>query len=123
MNWRTHPRAPAPGERLCRVDAIPADNGLEVLRGQGGGALRILLTHSVSGVRAYVNECPHFSLPLNSTPGAFLLTGDGHIMCAYHCALFRLNDGLCVDGPAKDRSLEAIPVAVVDGEVRVAKNG
>lgn len=120
MSWREHPHAPAPGDRLCRVDDIPADNGLEVLRGQGGGALRILLTHSAGGVRAYVNECPHFSLPLNSMPGAFLLTGDGHIMCAYHCALFRLNDGLCVDGPAKDRSLEAIPVAVIDGEVRVA---
>ncbi|MBB6096479.1 nitrite reductase/ring-hydroxylating ferredoxin subunit [Povalibacter uvarum] len=123
MSWRSHPHAPKSGERLCRVEAIPNGNGLEVLRGEGGGALRILLTHSDGGVRAYVNECPHFSLPLNSTPGEFLLTNDGHIMCAYHCALFRLHDGFCVEGPAKDRSLQAIPVTVVDGEVRVAANG
>jgi len=33
-------------------------------------------------------------------------------MCAHHSALFRFDDGLCIDGPCAGAALEAVPVEV-----------
>lgn len=71
-------------------------------------------------VWAYVNVCPHFSLPLNSQPNTFLIVGERQVMCAYHCAVFNFADGLCIEGPAEGLSLDAVPVNLVDGDVLVA---
>ena len=119
MNWQLHPHAPAADTEVCPLDAVPDGGCIEVSFGSDGAALKLIVLRSGSEVWAYVNVCPHFSLPLNSRPGEFLVTDDRHLMCAYHCALFRFHDGLCVDGPAKDRSLEAVPVRIADGIVRV----
>jgi nitrite reductase/ring-hydroxylating ferredoxin subunit len=108
------------GTRLCEFGALSDGDCTEVRFGEGVQSLRLLIMRNGDQVRAYVNRCPHFSLPLNSQPDRFLVTRDRHIMCAYHCALFRFEDGLCVDGPAKDRSLEAVPVTVIDGAVHIA---
>ena len=105
---------------MCPLDAVPDGGCVEVRFGEEPGSLRIIVLRSAADVWAYVNVCPHFSLPLNSQPGEFLVTDDRHLMCAYHCALFRFHDGLCVDGPAKDRSLEAVPVTIAGGMVRIA---
>jgi nitrite reductase/ring-hydroxylating ferredoxin subunit len=105
---------------VCPLDAVPDGGCIEVAFGAGAEPLRLIVLRSGREAWAYVNVCPHFSLPLNSQPGEFLVTDDRHLMCAYHCALFRFHDGLCVAGPAKDRSLEAVPVQVVDGIVRLA---
>jgi nitrite reductase/ring-hydroxylating ferredoxin subunit len=40
-------------------------------------------------------------------------------MCAYHCAVYRFEDGVCIDGPAVGLRLDALPIEVVDGEVRL----
>ncbi len=89
----------------------------ELHYGQGDGAFRLLLYRRAEQVRAYVNCCPHFSLPLNARPDVFLLLRDSRIMCAHHSAVFRLEDGRCLEGPAKGLDLEAVMVSTMDGQV------
>ena len=74
--------------------------------------LGILLLRRGNEVWGYVNQCPHFSIPLNYEPGVFW-TYDGEIlMCAHHRAMFRFEDGACFDGPCQGRRLTAIPIKV-----------
>lgn len=111
--------APA-GSPLCRLEAIEDGDCAEISCGTGAAAPRLILMRSAGSVWAYINRCPHFSLPLNAETGRFLIVGLRQIMCAYHCAVFRFEDGLCIEGPAKGMSLDPVPVSVIDGTVIVA---
>jgi nitrite reductase/ring-hydroxylating ferredoxin subunit len=117
MSWREHRCAPAQGTLLCRMDSVPDGACKELRYGEGDGLFSLLLHRRGAGIRAYVNSCPHFSLPLNAHPDKFLLLADARIMCAWHCAVFRLDDGRCIAGPAQGTGLEPVPVAVVDGQI------
>jgi nitrite reductase/ring-hydroxylating ferredoxin subunit len=120
MSWRLHKDAPSPGFKLCQREAIPDGGCLEVRCGQGADDLRLLVMRSAETVWAYVNRCPHFSLPLNARPNTFLITGQRQIMCAFHCAVFNFEDGRCVEGPAMGMGLESVPVTVHNGDILVA---
>ena len=112
MSWRGHRFAPSPGTLLCRIEAVPDGACKELRFGEGEDCFSLLLYRRGSVVRAYVNCCPHFSLPLNAQPDEFLLLRNSEIMCAYHCAVFRLEDGHCIAGPAEGMGLEPVPVQV-----------
>jgi nitrite reductase/ring-hydroxylating ferredoxin subunit len=98
---------------LCRFDAVPDGDCLEVMH----GGKSIVLMRSADRVWAYLNVCPHFSLPLNAQSSEFLVIGARQVMCAYHCAVFRFEDGVCIEGPAVGLGLDAVPIEIVDGEV------
>lgn len=104
----------ARGQSLCALATLP-DGGCTELAYEG--SLTMLLYRSGLQVKAFVNCCPHFSLPLNSATGEFLLMSGARIMCAHHCAVFRLADGHCIDGPAGNTALEAVPIEIRDGQV------
>lgn len=120
MNWKTHRYAPASGQRLCALEGVPEGACTELRYGRGDDAFTMLLYRSGLDVKAYVNCCPHFSLPLNARAGEFLLLGGERIMCAYHCAIFRLQDGHCVDGPAVGMGLDRVPIEIRDGHIFMA---
>src|ERR1700750_3157476 len=120
MGWRDHRYAPAPGTLLCRLDSV-ADGACKELRfGEGDGMLSLLLHRDGQTVNAFVNSCPHFSLPLNSRPNQFLLLADKRVMCAWHCAVFRMSDGHCIDGPAEGLGLERIAIVVRGDSIYLA---
>jgi len=119
MSWQNHRHAPALGQRLCALKNVPEGACTELRFGTGESAFALLLYRSGGDVRAYVNCCPHFSLPLNARPGEFLLMAGARIMCAFHCAIFRLDDGHCVDGPAVGMALDRVPIEIRDGGVFV----
>jgi nitrite reductase/ring-hydroxylating ferredoxin subunit len=104
---------PQVGRALCRLEDVPDGDCWEV-RDSGRS---IVIARSGDRAWAYVNVCPHFSLPLNSEPNVFLIDGERRIMCAFHCAIFRFEDGLCIEGPAEGLRLEPVHIDVVDGEV------
>jgi nitrite reductase/ring-hydroxylating ferredoxin subunit len=88
--------------------------------GEGDSSFALLLYRHGAEVLAYVNNCPHFGLPLNARADEFLLYDDGLIMCAHHSAVFRLADGQCVEGlPSRER-LEPVPVRRVGDEIFMA---
>ncbi len=105
------------GTRLCRFDALEEGACVEVRCGDADQAASVMVVRVADAPRAYLNRCPHFSLPLNAGSRTFLTVGGREVMCAYHCALFRFEDGVCIDGPARGARLVAIPVALVEGHV------
>jgi len=65
----------------------------------------------------YVNVCPHQGAWLNIGDGGFF-SGDGaRLRCGRHKAEFEVESGVCVKGSCKDKSLEQIPIVVMDDEV------
>jgi nitrite reductase/ring-hydroxylating ferredoxin subunit len=40
-------------------------------------------------------------------------------MCAHHSAMFRFEDGACVDGPCLGARLTAVPIRIENGMVRL----
>lgn len=100
----------AAGAVLCRFEALPEGRPHEARLGQGDAAGSVILFRQGETVCAYRNRCPHFQIPLNARPEVFLSPGEGLIMCAFHSAVFRIADGLCVDGPCKGARLEPFPV-------------
>lgn len=88
--------------------------------GRGRSAFSMFVVRLEGGaVRAYLNLCPHYSLPLNHAPDQFLHGSD--ILCVQHFALFRADTGACFSGACEGRSLMAIPVQVsATGELTIA---
>jgi len=102
---------------LCRVEDIPADNGLEIRRPGPTGALDIALFRAGAGVRAWRNVCPHMGRSLTFAPGEFLLGERGELICPHHGASFDLRTGECLAGPCLGDKLTAVAVTVDDGRV------
>ncbi|WKA28553.1 Rieske (2Fe-2S) protein [Bradyrhizobium roseum] len=76
----------------------------------------IVRTHA-NGYVGYVNSCPHEGIWLNFGEGNFFTPDRTFLKCGRHGSVFEIDTGLCIDGPCKDRSLEPIALAVVDGDV------
>jgi nitrite reductase/ring-hydroxylating ferredoxin subunit len=120
MTWRSHDLAPSAGEILCTVEEIPDGRCKEIVYGERPYALSLLVHRSGAEVKGYVNRCPHFSLPLNVSPGQFVMLEGARVMCALHGAVFRLDNGYCEAGPAATSFLEPVEVTVRDGSVCIA---
>ncbi|KGV53522.1 Rieske (2Fe-2S) protein [Burkholderia pseudomallei] len=107
------------GLKLCRVADVP-DGGARVIdtaqAGESTGG-SIVVVRCGEQVWGYVNRCPHFSVPLDFEPGEVLCYRDQVLMCAHHSALFRFEDGLCIDGPCAGAALDAIGIEVSEGYV------
>ena len=119
-DWRRRPNAPGRGTRLCGLEQIPDGAGREFRFGEGPDQFRMVVFRMGSSAWGYVNVCPHFWLPLNVLPEKFLISGPGRVMCSHHSAIFRFEDGFCVDGPVKGGHLDPVPVEVVDKSVIIS---
>jgi nitrite reductase/ring-hydroxylating ferredoxin subunit len=67
----------------------------------------------------YVNVCPHEGLWLNIGDGEFLTKDRAFLRCGRHGARFEIETGLCVEGACAGKSLERVPIEVLDGDVCV----
>lgn len=95
-----------------------ADGGLVEVEALVDGQPESLVLHrDGDAVRAWLNVCPHAGRRLDWSPGQFLRTKDGLLVCAAHGASFELAGGECVAGPCRGESLRAVSVTVRDGEV------
>ena len=74
-----------------------------------GENVAIFVQTEKSGLRAWVNACPHEGRRLDYAPGKFLIDKQ-NLVCAAHGASFRLTDGFCVGGPCRGESLRAVQV-------------
>lgn len=101
---------------LCRVDDVP-DGGARVVA-PSEAERSIVVVRRGEQVWAYVNRCPHFSVPLDFEPGDISCYRAQVLMCAHHSALFRFEDGHCIEGPCAGARLEAVAVEVdSDGSI------
>jgi len=117
--WRLRPNAPQPGAPLGPAEEIAEGSAREYSFGRGRSAFRMFVVRHLREYRGYLNICPHFSLPLNHEPDAFM--SDGLIVCTRHFARFRPLDGMCVEGACEGSHLDPVPVEIgADGMLRIA---
>lgn len=112
---------PAPGTRLCPLEALAADRGAKGFEFRDGDArfagFVVRLGETVVG---YVDSCPHAGWPLATLPDRYLTREKDLVLCSGHGALFRVEDGVCVAGPCAGDRLTQWPVVVVEGDVVTA---
>lgn len=100
----------------------PAAKGLSF--GEPGQMFELLLLRHGPRVTAYKNECPHARTTLEFMPGRFFNLEKTHLLCSTHGALFRFEDGACVDGPCPGKHLPPVPIALgADGMIVVGPDG
>ena len=98
-------------------DAIPDGGFAEAAAHVEGELASIILHRDGDVVRAWWNVCPHTGRRLDWSPGQFLKSRDGLLVCAVHGASFETVGGLCMAGPCRGDRLRAIAVDVRDGIV------
>lgn len=79
----------------------------------------ILYRDAAGQVSAWLNVCPHAGRRLDWSPGQFLRSKQGELVCAVHGATFALPGGGCVAGPCRGAALRAVAVHLVGDEVRL----
>ncbi len=95
--------------RVARFADVPEDRGLQVEIGD----CKIVLLRVGEQLRAFQGECPHAGAPL--ADGAVC---HGRLICPWHKAAFRAEDGALCEPPALD-SLKRYPLEVRGEEVWV----
>ena len=100
---------------LCRLADISdgGSKGFEIC--EGPTAFEFFIARKGARIYAYENSCPHTGGPLDWTPDRFIDGDSGHILCATHGALFRVETGECLAGPCVGDWLRALRVSI-DGE-------
>ena len=111
------PVAPKPGDTLCALAEIPDGGTWSHLYGEAREIFPIVVARKGERLYAYVNVCPHQFLPLDGYQGEFLTDDGDHLYCMQHGAVFRLDDGVCIEGPCGGRRLLAFAVEVRGADV------
>lgn len=80
----------------------------------------ILIKHE-TGVKAYLNNCPHQDVPLNEAYKIDVNPFEKSLKCSVHDAYFNVEDGCCTEGPCINEELEAVAIIVDDnGDIFLA---
>lgn len=66
---------------------------------------------------AYVNQCAHVSVELDWNEGDFFTAQQDFLICATHGAHYRPDNGFCVMGPCKGKSLKPLKVIEQNGQI------
>jgi nitrite reductase/ring-hydroxylating ferredoxin subunit len=111
-------RTPA-GVKLCALSELSDPGARNFVLQIGGRRFHGFVVRHGDRVTGFVDRCPHMGLPLAKTLDDYLAP-DGHVVCAWHGAVFDPVDGACLGGPCVGASLSAWPVDVVDGRIVTA---
>lgn len=121
-HWRELPNAPTVGTELGLLHALPdGEPRMHSLDHASGKPFRLLLLRSGQQVRAFVNRCAHFGVPLAERQDLLIFKPHQSLSCNVHYARYRWDDGLCISGDCEGESLLAIPVEIdAGGCIRIA---
>jgi nitrite reductase/ring-hydroxylating ferredoxin subunit len=114
------PGAPPFGSVLCRLGDLPVRGSKSFQFRDGRLRFDIFIQRWDDKVYAYRDACPHLKLPLDWRRGHFLDIEGQNIQCGHHGARFRVQDGLCIDGPCKGEYLTPVRIVVRGDEILVA---
>jgi nitrite reductase/ring-hydroxylating ferredoxin subunit len=113
--WKTPKGVP-----LCALTSLPDPGSRNFVLQIGEAFFHGFVVRRGGRVTGFVDRCPHAGFPLANVLDQYL-TRDGElIICSWHGALFRPEDGRCVGGPCAGAALSPWPVEVADGLVRTA---
>jgi nitrite reductase/ring-hydroxylating ferredoxin subunit len=106
----------------CSVDALQVGRVHVVRLGAdeiGRPREALVVVDSLRAPRAYLNLCRHLPIPLDGASRDFL--AQGHLQCITHGARYRLEDGLCVAGPCRGKSLHALELRLIGYDLFVVE--
>lgn len=69
---------------------------------------------------AYVNQCAHVPVELDWNEGDFFTVQKDFLICSTHGAHYRPDNGFCVMGPCKGKSLKPISVIEQNQEIVIS---
>jgi nitrite reductase/ring-hydroxylating ferredoxin subunit len=109
---------------ICSMSDIPSQKarGFQLVIVDEDGTKRpwsIVVVRWGRQVFGYVNKCPHDGVNLDWERNQFLDPNGIRIMCGKHGALFELGTGQCIEGPCKGRSLQPVPLSVIENDICV----
>lgn len=102
---------------LCALDEID-DPGAKGFEPDGGAPFFVV--RKGRRVFGYINSCPHYGSTLEWKDDTFLTHDKELIQCSLHAALFRIEDGCCIDGPCTGAGLKPLAVRVEAGNIVLA---
>jgi naringenin degradation protein FdeD len=94
--------------RLCAAAEIPEGEGRGFVFGGGTERQAVFVIRWQGRLHAYRNQCPHVGAPIDWPENRFFDRDGRYLMCGMHGAVFRPEDGLCIEGPCQGRSLAPI---------------
>jgi nitrite reductase/ring-hydroxylating ferredoxin subunit len=112
--------ATPPGVTLGPLDLIADGAARNFVLQMRAGRFHGFVVRRGEEVRGYVDRCPHMGVPLTQKLDDYLTPDGARIACAWHGALFEVDDGRCVGGPCVGASLTPWPVRVRDGTILTA---
>lgn len=124
--WQHIANAPAPGTLLGQLQELADGQALMKLWHApepvaADTPFRYLLLRSGDSVRAFVNRCAHFGVPLAQKQEQLLFQPHSSITCNVHYARYGWHDGRCLGGECEGEGLLPIPVQLnAQGEIRIA---
>ena len=111
--------ASAAPEKLLDLADLEDGEARALVARVNGRQRNIFVVRRGEGAVAYFNWCPHAQDFLDQIQGQFFNKDHTRLRCGKHGALFDIDSGACVLGPAEGQSLMRVPIAVRDGAVYV----
>ncbi|HTG38289.1 Rieske (2Fe-2S) protein [Sphingomonas sp.] len=105
------------GVTLASVEAIADGATRNFVLKLRAGRFHGFVVRRGDGVVGYVDRCPHMGVPLAQRLDDYLSPDGTRIVCSWHGAIFRLEDGECLGGPCPGTRLTPWPVTVQDGQI------
>ncbi|MBU6381103.1 MAG: Rieske (2Fe-2S) protein [Betaproteobacteria bacterium] len=105
----------------CASELVDGGAGLRTLIPGPGGEVCAFVVRYEGQNFAYLNRCAHVPVELDWLEGAFFDDTGHFLVCATHGAMYEPKTGLCVDGPCRGRSLEALDCRIDNGRVQVRR--
>jgi len=102
---------------LCQLVDIPDNNAKGMVAKVEGKKRNIFVVRRGNLVFAYLNCCPHTQVLIDQIPGQFFNEDHTFLHCSKHGAMFRVEDGFCVEGPCEGQSLKGLPCGTKDGTI------
>jgi len=102
---------------LCADSAIGEGEGRGFVFGSGTGREAIFVIRWNGVLYGYRNSCPHVGTPLDWPENRFFDASGRYLMCGTHGAVFRPEDGFCIEGPCAGRALAQVDIRVESGAI------
>ena len=108
---------PPPGTDVCALAEV-ADGGSRVVAFPAAGkAFSLIVVRTGNRVFGYVNRCAHLQVELNLLDDHAVEVNEQTIVCQYHYAAYRFEEGYCIAGPCQGESLTPVSLMVRAGRV------
>lgn len=117
---QTYVQAPGPGRTYAGPTAGLGTEPRVIALGpssQGRPREALVLRDGHGEARAYENLCRHIPVPLDAGSRRFLSAQRTHLLCGTHGAKFRLDDGMCVEGPCTGLPLHPLSLLAEHGSL------